>query len=130
MISKLFLPARAAGRYDEYRPLYRLLLRVSIFLMAKFTTTGNIALFEFIPCDNIEFDLSDDGILFVFGYLISGISAAKRYELNIKNYKVLGLYDEVKNKIQGINLEFIVKKENINPSNCVIFGKHAAFNRF
>lgn len=90
----------------------------------KLHTIGNIAILEYPKNDKPEFQLDDDGTLFIFGYItkLNGmeIESAHRYKTGLKNYTLLGRYDYSMSRLKG-DISLITDK--IDKENCVFMIK-------
>jgi hypothetical protein len=92
----------------------------------KLVTTGNIALFEYPNVSEPEFTLDKKGVLFIFGYTMNFggmiIKTAKRFELGIENYKVVGSWETAKKHINKI-VEGVALDGDIDTQNCLLMIK-------
>lgn len=90
----------------------------------KITTNGNFSIVEYPQNDEAEFDLAEDGALFIFGYKMNfagkQIGAAQRCQTGLKNYRVVGKYTE---SILSKEVIHISEKCNIDFNNAVILVK-------
>lgn len=84
--------------------------------MSKLIISENIAIFEYPSIEDPEFDFNDKGELFIMGYTMpfmgKSIGCAKRFELPLKGFKILGRYIDVKEKIIGDISRLISKFDN------------------
>lgn len=94
--------------------------------MSRLITNGNIAVFEYPTVENPEFTLDEKGVLFIFGYKMmfgdNEVGVAKRFDLKLDNYMVIGKYGEANERIEG-NFEEVFSKENIDTNNSVVLIK-------
>lgn len=90
----------------------------------KLHTIGNIAILEYPENDNPEFQLDDDGTLFIFGYTakLNGmeIGLAHMYKTGLKNYTLLGRYDYAMSRLEG---DISLLTDKIDKDNCVFMIK-------
>jgi len=90
----------------------------------KLHTIGNIAILEYPENKNPEFQLYDDGTLFIFGYItkLNGmeIESAHRYKTGLKNYTLLGRYDYAMSRLEG---DISLLTDKIDKENCVFMIK-------
>lgn len=94
--------------------------------MYRLIKNDSIAYLEYPPVDDPEFDLDEDGNLFIFGYKMwfvnKEISVAKRFELGLRGFKAIGNYESAKKIIIG-DIESLITQHNIDIENCLILFK-------
>lgn len=95
--------------------------------MARLITSGNIAIFEYPDgAENPSFDLDKNGVLFIIGYPLNFagniISSAKRFELNLKDYILVGNVEVAKEKISG-DFSKMIEEGKINESCAIVLAE-------
>lgn len=98
--------------------------------MAKLTTKGGIALFEYPqPQTTPDFNLEADGTLWVGGYQTSPfgpndipIRAMKRYPIALVGYKIIGRLEEAMPLLKE-KLTDILSSANVDRNNCLVLTK-------
>jgi len=95
--------------------------------MSRLISNGNIAIFEYPKVEEPNFDLDTKGVLFITGYKINigekEINSAKRFELGLENYTVIGKYDYAKKVIEG-NFISVFSDVDFDSDNSVVLIKN------
>lgn len=95
--------------------------------MSRLLMKGNLAVFEYPSgAENPSFSLVD-GVLWIEGYSLpfhpkgTPIRSMKRYDINLKDYSIIGHYRDAVQKIQG---NFSELTEEVDTENCIVLVKN------